>query len=452
MSEFTVGYRFGATGLDAYVPTILYGGELYSADIDRFLLTLPLDGVRSPRSLRSYAYDLVIWIRYLSTVRNRSVLQATNDDVFAFHRARRRGPPDERVSPATWNRSVSALMRFYSWALEQKLIQENPIATRVSRAIRSPRFRSAVRVLAMERGSTRREVRYLRIEQYRRFVADGILSQQDHGRAGHFRTSLRNELFADFLVSTGLRLQEASGIFRHELPLHPDRLAANQVWFTVPAGVAKGGVERRIFVPSSILKRIRQYIEIERPVHVAHWKAQIEQGKINTPSAIFAYIEPEENRLRLVNGKTFRSNELDASERGTLILCDSQGKPAEPAGIWLSERGGPVSHNAWERAFIRASNSAFPGEASITPHQLRHTYAVHLLAMLLQFQRSDANSERREFRDSNLIGDPLRMVQRLLGHSSIETTFIYTDLAERDFGSIDLAAEELADLFVLEAR
>lgn len=453
MAEFTLGFRAGATGLDAYVPTILWGGETYSADIDRFLLALPLEGVRSPRSLRSYGYDLVLWVRFLFVVRRRTVLEASPDDIAAFHRVRRRGPVDERVSPATWNRSVSVLLRFYRWAQEQKLIQVNPITTRISRAIRGPRAGSPVRVLAMERGVGRtQEVRYLRIEEYLRFVTAGIRSQAGPGQRGGCRNSLRNALFADFLVSTGLRLQEASGILRHELPLHFGQTQDKQLWFTVPAGVAKGGVERRIFAPRNIVNSIRRYIEIERPRQVAHWQTQFERGKIDTSRALFVHAQPEGDRLRLVNGASFRSGELDAFERERLVLCDARGKPMEPAGIWLSERGGPVSSNAWEKVFVRASASAFPDRPAITPHQLRHTYAVHVLAMLLQLQRGDLMLQRIGLRGDFLLGDPLRTVQRLLGHASIETTFIYTDLAERDFGTIDLAAEELADLFMFDLR
>lgn len=372
MSEFTVAYRTGSTGLDAFVPSVLFGGAPYSAEVDEFLLALPIQGVRSPRSLRSYAYDLVLWLRFLMVVRKRSVLDATSDDVAAFHRARRRGPVDERVSPTTWNRSVSVLMRFYRWAMERNLIQSNPVATRTSRASYGRRAGSAVRILAMERATQRREVRYLRIPQYRQFVAAGIRSIDQSGR-NSCRNTLRNELFADFLVSTGLRLQEAAGILSHELPLGSARSPENQLWFTVPAGLAKGRVERRVFAPRSVIRRIRHYIEIERPAQVAHWQSQLERGQIDTSTALLVFREQEHGRLRIVNGSSFRTEELDAFERARLILCDGKGKPTEPAGIWLSERGGLVSSNAWERVFGRASAKAFPDEPKITPHQLRHT-------------------------------------------------------------------------------
>jgi hypothetical protein len=40
-------------GLDRHVPIILRDGAPYDPDLDRFFLDLPLNGVRSPHSLRA---------------------------------------------------------------------------------------------------------------------------------------------------------------------------------------------------------------------------------------------------------------------------------------------------------------------------------------------------------------------------------------------------------------
>ena len=46
----------------------------------------------------------------------------------------------------------------------------------------------------------------------------------------------------------------------------------------------------------------------------------------------------------------------------------------------------PVQPNSWEVIFARASDRcrSFGFDISISPHQLRHTFAVHMLAMLIQ--------------------------------------------------------------------
>lgn len=92
-SKVTLEERRAADGLDAYVPRILRGSELYDADVDRFFLDLPLNGVRSSHSLRAYGYDIMVWLRFLTEVCDKTVWEAARADVEAFHRIRRRSGP-----------------------------------------------------------------------------------------------------------------------------------------------------------------------------------------------------------------------------------------------------------------------------------------------------------------------------------------------------------------------
>jgi len=97
-SKVTLEERRAADGLDAYVPRILYDGELYDADVDRFFLDLPLNGVRSRHSLRAYGYDIMVWLRFLTEVCDKTVWGAARADVVVFHRIRRGGEPGSRIS------------------------------------------------------------------------------------------------------------------------------------------------------------------------------------------------------------------------------------------------------------------------------------------------------------------------------------------------------------------
>jgi integrase/recombinase XerD len=84
--------------------------------------------------------------------------------------------------------------------------------------------------------------------------------------------------------------------------------------------------------------------------------------------------------------------ELAASGRGT------------PA-LFLNSRGGPLSRqSAW--MVLRAAAERAGLAAGISPHTLRHSFATHLM---------DGGAD-------------VRVVQELLGHSSVSTTQIYTQV------------------------
>ena len=83
---------------------------------------------------------------------------------------------------------------------------------------------------------------------------------------------------------------------------------------------------------------------------------------------------------------------------------------ADPRTLFLNARGGKLSRMGyWKILQKRAREAALP-RGRIYPHALRHSFATHLLQG----------------------GASLRIVQELLGHSSLKTTEIYTNV-DRDF-------------------
>ena len=72
----TLRERRLTSGFDHYVPIILRDGVVYDGQLDRFFLDLPLNGVRSPHTLRAYGYDIMVWVRFLEEARGKAVWNA----------------------------------------------------------------------------------------------------------------------------------------------------------------------------------------------------------------------------------------------------------------------------------------------------------------------------------------------------------------------------------------
>jgi site-specific recombinase XerC len=137
------------------------------------------------------------------------------------------------------------------------------------------------------------------------------------------------------------------------------------------------------------------------------------------------------------------------AERARLVILGPDGKPAEPAALWLADNGAPMRPATWEASFLRADARcrARGLDLHVTPHMLRHTFAVHMLSLLIQAQIGAAMTGREQHGAAyrRVIGDPLQKLQRLLGHSSITSTYIYLDSLEESRALVDAAAARWAE-------
>src|SRR3546814_6978136 len=84
------------------------------------------------------------------------------------------------------------------------------------------------------------------------------------------RNGLRNALFADLLVTTGLRLEEASGLLADELAaIDHDHDQAQQLWLRLPPPLTKGDRGRSVLVPRRLLRQIAAYVAVRSEEHTS---------------------------------------------------------------------------------------------------------------------------------------------------------------------------------------
>lgn len=305
--------------------------------------------------------------------------------------------------------------------------------------------------MAYEPSAVSSQPRFVSLETYRLFNRIGLLGQTQNGHerpGARDRNGMRNSLFADLLVSTGLRLEEAGSLLACELyATGMENDTRRQIRFVLAPPIGKGNRGRTILIPRRVIVRIQDYIEIERASATSKFKARSVWSRITRP--IFAeQSEGDPTMLNLPDGSRARIDRFGPEERQRLVLCTA-GMPCAPAALWLSEIGLPVRFNSWEAIFLRASRrcSGAGLDIRLSPHQLRHTFAVHMLAMLIEQQISYTThgvSGMEAYRQ--LLSDPLQQVQRLLGHASITTTYIYLEQIAAQADTVDTAVERLLAL------
>lgn len=124
-------------------------------------------------------------------------------------------------------------------------------------------------------------------------------------------------------------------------------------------------------------------------------------------------IQRKQGKLRIVGSKNKKDRYTLLSNQFLLIL--EQYYRAYRPSYWLFEGAdkGPYSPSSVQQIFRKATAKAKVGSHA-TLHTLRHSFATHLLEQ----------------------GVDIRYIQELLGHSSIETTVIYTHVAQNHLKNI----------------
>ncbi|SEG94285.1 Site-specific recombinase XerD [Thermomonospora echinospora] len=419
------------------VPFILGPDGSYDLELNRFVREMDGWGVRSALTVEAYARDLALFCRFLALRRGgRSIWEAGQEDLRAYKRVRRRAEGSFRVAASTWNRFLAALDKWVEWAIYEGLLEGEPFR-KVERTVVTPRGLAVVRVNAeYEQDEESGPARFLSYEDYLTWRDVGLLGRLPDGRADRCwrgRNGQRNAVFADLLVVTGMRLSEASYLLVNELPSLVERQKVGAL--ALAATVTKRGRARMVYVSRRVLRALHAYVGIERE-ELVHRRAAA--GAYRVPAQWLGVVGAGRTSVTLTGGRgRLACARLAVEDRVRLARVDAAGTVGEPLLLWLGEDGLPLGRSTWQAVFRRANDrcASVGLDLEVSPHTLRHTFAVHMLGLLLRqtvraLRMEDARTLSGQQVKRMLIGDPMRRLQLLLGHRSQETIYVYLDMLD----------------------
>tara|TARA_B100000678_G_scaffold215233_1_gene182529 strand:- start:310 stop:1107 length:798 start_codon:yes stop_codon:yes gene_type:complete len=229
-----------------------------------------------------------------------------------------------------------------------------------------------------------------------------------------------------------MRLGEFSTLLDAEVP--PSSSTGTSVLLEACAKYQK---RRRVHVPLATLRAVDLYRQTERRAVVRVSAASLWRRR--TELFIVDEIDVSAGLVRgRVDGRRsrWRLHQLPPHLRRIAVIERDQG--LEALGLFVGRGGLPISRRQWHATFESASRRTLElaqdemggRRTRITPHDLRHTFAVVLLKSLTEVALA-RETERRAGNvgpatlSEHIAINPRLTVQRLLGHSNPATTMVY---------------------------
>jgi site-specific recombinase XerD len=386
---------------------------------------------RSPLTAETYAREANLFSRYLRS-RGKDLATASEADFWSYRALRLQGPSTSRLQPNTWNKVCAALLELARYL---KISCEE---------LKWSTFRASY--------ESDDRVRMICLADYLTFSRIGM------GTAP--RSPLRNVAFSEFLVTTGARCTESSLLLRYELPALRSFGTSFSVELGLSPQITKRRKARNILYSKRVCRDfIEPYINEERSNIVGKTlKRSIYREKDLPFQSRFIFFQRETPaKARIIAGSQVKSlipfDRFTMEERTKLIEVQlepgNRYRVVDVGALWLSEQGFALSRRAWEAAFAAACGrvlSKTGQEIHVVPHVLRHTFAVHQLNFqlrgLVEIRHKSRLLDRRGEVFDRLVGDPLRELQRRLGHRSIATTYKYLKFVEDNQELVDRAIRE----------
>jgi site-specific recombinase XerD len=310
----------------------------------------------SPKTWRTYAYDLYDFFQYLEW--KKVVWQKVDDNILVSYRLRqettdsnhkKKHKGDRRVSRNTIQARLLTVGRFYKYAAQYGFLKSNPLTYEI---VKTRRPDDAVFLAHV---NTTRE-REIPVAAYDRVAVRNVTKWLPHETVWRWINSIdnkRDKLIAKLLYQTGMRREE---IILWEVGDIPDvrtltnAESSDRVKLSIRG---KGGKGRTIRISAKTFLTLRRWIDVDRE-------------------------------------KILKKCGLNRTD--------------DHGFVWISVRDGhPLQAITLNHIFERISTAC---GITITPHMLRHSFAM----------------ERRADLYESKIPNPEKVLQEALGHSSVVTT------------------------------
>lgn len=354
-----------------------------NSEINEFLWSLPTPSRRSKHSWKAYAQAISMYFRYLDAI-GVNWKNAKKETLISYHRIRRHPVDNDLnpVSPLTWKTDLTAIKYLYEWALENDIIDRLPFSLKES-TFNDGFAAFHITSTGLEERARKKDIKFIHIDDFNNKLLPALRSS---------RNGVRNSALCLLLVSTGLRIDEARNLKLSLLPF-PDAPQHAGRKTCVLSIVGKGEKRRTIRIPKHVLRELYHYIDNER---------------------------------------------MDAVER---YRKANKRKKHAPDYLFLSESGTPISIRAMQKVIKEAGQKA---GTQTHPHVFRHSFAIFQLSAMIRAtienKGIELSSDMQRYR--TIFHDPLRELQKLMGHSNVSTTFIYLDYLSEIDELVDKAAED----------
>jgi integrase len=291
-----------------------------------------------------------------------------------------------------------------------------------------PRWGRSNRNTLVSAGRRERQARFLTAPQTRHFLDIGLRGDGSppQGAPGYPE---RDYVYGLLLATTGLRREECGLLLDVEVPA-PQTMGPESIHVFDRLG--KKNVVRSIYITPQVAHAVDLYRHTERATVVAtaqrNLRAKVRDGDLLVVDDLVErrgrqYVAEGSKRTPLVRF----TNEQRA--KAVRILDDGT---IDPLTLLVSRRGVAPGIERWNRLFadgrVRVRQAAHrdqpPRHVHVTPHTMRHSYAVRMLAALMKEGRERAGDPYF------LLANPVLTVKQLLGHASVQTTMHYLHAAE----------------------